>query len=60
MKFPLKLGTSSNETGYIVKWMLLSDLFTFENLKSAFTDRDDDQLGETILSLTDAGLIEGL
>jgi len=49
----------SAEISSIAKWMLLSDLFTFENLKDAFADSNDDQLGKAILSLTDAGLIEG-
>jgi hypothetical protein len=42
----------------IVEWILLSDLFSLDDLKSAFSQLDDNQCGKVIFELTDAGLIE--
>jgi bifunctional lysine-specific demethylase and histidyl-hydroxylase MINA len=44
----------------LVEWMLLSDLFTFENLSAAFPDKAKDNLNEALSSLSSVGLIEPL
>jgi hypothetical protein len=43
----------------LVEWMLLSDLFAFDDLAAAFPDKPEEQLGSAIADLTDAGLITG-
>jgi hypothetical protein len=48
----------SPEMAKIVEWILLSDLFSLDDLKSAFSQLDDNQCGKVIFELTDAGLIE--